>query len=217
VARARPAAGETLVHVFADAAVAATPATIDLILRLHDAGWISTVVLPTAKNWSNVAHACAKAGAHVEQLAPVAVNGVAALRYGVRMMAALRGHLDRWRAAVLHAHDDAAAVAWALGARASGVPLVWDADLNLPAGPFDRIRLAAASYLVLDGNGSRLTKAQRLPPYHHREPSPQSDLQAMNQAYQELTGLTAVVPADLDAARSSDAPSVVDVHQVSTR
>jgi hypothetical protein len=208
----RPAARDTVVHVFASAGAVATRAQVDAVVRLQDTGWTSIVVLPSASDWSEIAQVCANAGARVVRIA-AAPSGVApALHGSLRMTAVLRGWLDQWDAAIVHAHDDAAALHWALAARSSGVPLVWDANLDVRAAPLDRIRFATASYVVLDGCGRRLSIGQRLPPHHYRARSPQREARAVADAYELLTGRTVTMPVSPVSTRDiAVEPVVVDL------
>ena len=98
----------SVVHAFSDVAAPVTPAQIDAVLRLHDAGWPATVVLPSTDGRSRAARVCEHAGARVERFPGVGSGEAGALWYGARAAAILRDRIRQWGAVAVHAHDDAA-------------------------------------------------------------------------------------------------------------
>ena len=206
----RPAGRDTIVHVFTGSTTTvATPAQIEEAVQLAGAGWPSTMILPASGAWSPAAQTCAAAGLSVRRTAPMPAHDVTALRYGVRMRAALRAWLAGSGAAVVCAHDDVAVLVWGPAARVSGLPVVWNVDVDGAAAALDRVRLAATSYLVMTGQGDRLRTSRRLPP-HHRRARRQTDVRRLEQAVEQLTGCVATPRTPAAAPAVDLLPPVVD-------
>lgn len=159
-----PAARRTVLHVYG--AGSNEPAVqLDFFARVRQAGWRALLVVPLAASWDVTATEAEAMGVQVFR-SSVRPPGGERLGRMLRLTARRARWLSLQSVAVVDAHDDTAASAWALAARRCGVPLVWRVDLCASGSSADTLRLAGTSYLITGPAGPRMKTRWRLPPVH---------------------------------------------------
>lgn len=148
---------------------------IAVLAGLVAIGWQALAVVPLTPAADAFAVRCRAIGARVERTVAPSTAGVVRLAEAAWSISRRRTQLRAWRVAVVHAHDDGAAITWGWPARASGIPVVWDVQVDQSPTELDRARVAAASYVLEIGRGRRLAYLRRPPPRRNRSSSTGSD------------------------------------------